>query len=97
MNAFAPLEGIQSGAATLENSMGFPQKVKNRTTLRPGNCTTRYLFKGYKNADSNGHMHPDVYRSTINNSQIMKRAQCLSAGEWIKKTLYICNIYTLYI
>ena len=26
---------MQAGAATLENSMGVPQKIKNRTTLRP--------------------------------------------------------------
>ena len=27
------LMGMQAGAATLENSMEFPQKIKNRTTL----------------------------------------------------------------
>ena len=31
---------------TLENSMEVPQKVKNRTTLQPSNCTTKYLPKG---------------------------------------------------
>ena len=37
------LVGMQTGAATLENSMKFPQRVKNRTTLWPNNCTTRYV------------------------------------------------------
>ena len=31
--SFALLVGMQAGAATLENSMEVPQKVKNRTTL----------------------------------------------------------------
>ena len=28
---------------TLENSIEFPQKIKNRTTLQPSSCTTSYL------------------------------------------------------
>ena len=84
--------GVQDGATTLENSMEFPQKTKNRTTLWPRNCTTMYLSKGYKNADSKGHMHPYVYNSTINNSQIMERAQ-MSINWWIDKRrygVYVC-------
>ena len=42
--SFALLVGMQAGAATLENSMEVPQKAKNRSTLQPSNCTTRYLF-----------------------------------------------------
>ena len=71
---FALLGGMQTGTATQEN-MEVPQKVKNRTTPGSINCTTRYLSKGYKNADLKGHMHPNVSSSTINNSQIMERAQ----------------------
>ena len=32
---------MQTGVATLENSMEFPQKVKNRTILQPRNYTAR--------------------------------------------------------
>ena len=74
-NPFALLVGMQTGAATMENSMKFPQKVKNRSTLQPSNCTTRYLSKGYRYAISKRHMHPHVYSSTINHSQSMERAQ----------------------
>ena len=70
-----PNLGMQAGVATLENSMEFPQKTKNRATLRPSNCTTRHLSTGYRCAVSKGHMHPHVYSSTINNSQSMERAQ----------------------
>ena len=74
-NPLALLLGMQTGTATLENSMEVPQKVKNRTTLQPSNCTTRYLRKGYKNTGLKGHMQPDVYSSIINNSQTTEIAQ----------------------
>ena len=32
-----------TGTTTLENSMEVPQKVKNRATLWPRNCTARYF------------------------------------------------------
>ena len=44
--SFALLVRIQTGAATLENSMEVPQKIRTRTTQRPNNYTTRYLSKG---------------------------------------------------
>ena len=87
--SFALLLGMQAGAATLENGMEVSQKTKNRTTLRPSNCTTRHLSKGYRCADSKGHIHPHVYSSTINNSQSMERAQMSIVDEWIKKMWYI--------
>ena len=34
-NPLAPLVGMQTGAATLENSMEVSQKVKNRTPYDP--------------------------------------------------------------
>ena len=72
--------GMQAGAATLENSMEVPQKTKTTTTLRPSNCTTTHLSKGYKCAVLKGHVHPRVYSSTINNSQSMGRAQMSTDG-----------------
>ena len=74
-NPFALLVGMQTGAATLENSMEVPPKITKRTTLRPSNCATRYLSKGYRSADSKGHMHTDDLSGTINNGQRMQRAQ----------------------
>ena len=78
---------MQTGAATPENSMEIPQKTKNRTTLQPSICTTRYLSKGHRVAVSKGHMHPNVYSSTINNSQSMERAQMFT-DEQIKKMIH---------
>ena len=45
MEKKALLVGMQTGAATVENSMEFPQKVKSRTTLQSSNLTTGCLPK----------------------------------------------------
>ena len=89
----ALLVGMQTGAATLENSIELPQKTKNRTTLRPSNGTTRHLSKGYRCAVSKGQIHPPhVYSHTINNSQSVERAQMAVDG-WMDKedVVYIHN------
>ena len=83
-NPLVLLLGMQAGAVTLENSMEVPQKIKNRTTLQPSNCTIRYLCKGYRYAVSKGHMHSNVYSSTSNNSQSTERAQ-MSIDGWMDK------------
>ena len=49
-------------------------KKRERTTLQPSNCTTRYLSKGYGYVVLKGYMHPNVYSSSIHNSQSMERA-----------------------
>ena len=74
-NPLALLVGMQTGTATLENSVEVPQKIKNRMILQPSNSTTRDLSKGDKNADSKRHVYPNVYNSIISNSQILERAQ----------------------
>ena len=73
----------------MENSMEVLQNIKNRTALWPSNCTTRYLSKGYKNTELTGNIHPNVYSSTINNNQIMERAQ-MSIYWWMDKE----DVYT---
>ena len=40
-NALALLVGMQTGAATLENRVEVPQKIKNRSILGPRNSTAR--------------------------------------------------------
>ena len=67
---------MQTVAATLENIMDVPEKVKNRiNTLRSNNCTTGYLPPKCKHTDSKERMYPDVYCSITCNSQIMAAAQ----------------------
>ena len=72
---FALLLAMQAGEATLENSMEAPQKLKIELPYDPAIALLGIYPKDTKNADLKGHIHPNVYRSTINNSQIMERAQ----------------------
>ena len=39
---------LQTGIATVENSMEIPQKIKNRTTSRFSNFISRYLHEENK-------------------------------------------------
>ena len=90
-NLLALLVGMQTGEATLENSMEVPQKVKNKTTLWSSNCTPRYLHKGYKNTNGKWYIHPDVYSSIINNSQIMEVGPVSTDGWMNKNVVYKFN------
>ena len=75
--SFALLMGMQTGAATLENSRRFLKKLTIELPYDPAID----FSKGYSCAVSKGHMHPNV-NSTINNSQSMERAQ-MSAHRWM--------------
>ena len=44
-NPCALLVGIYIGTTTMENSMGIPQKIKNRTTILSSNSTSGYVKK----------------------------------------------------
>jgi len=80
---------MQTGAATVEDRMEVPLKVKNRTTIWPSNSTTRYLPRDYEHTNLKRYMHPYVYHSIIDNSQIVK----VSIDRWMDKedVAYIYN------
>ena len=88
-NPLALLVGMQTDAATLENSVKVPQKIKKRTTLRPSNGTTRYLPKGYKNADLKGTPIPMFTTALSTVAKVWKEPKYPSTDEWIKKMWYI--------
>ena len=67
-NPRAPLVGMQTGTAPVENGMEVPQKIKNRTALWSSNYTTGYLPEEYENTNSKGYIHSNVYCSIICNS-----------------------------
>ena len=81
---------MQTGAVTLENSMEVPQKIKNRTTLQPSNCTTWYLSKGFRYAVSKGHMHPMFIEALSTIAKVWKEPKCPTTDGRIK-TWYIYN------
>ena len=43
--------GVQTGAATMENSMEIPQKIKDRTTIWSSYSTAGYLSKELENTN----------------------------------------------
>ena len=73
-NPLALLVGMRTGAATLENYVEVPQRIKNRTALQPSNCTAGDLPQRYRRSEMAGHLHPNVYSSNVHNSQIVEGA-----------------------
>ena len=70
------------GAVTKENSMGFPQKIKNRTTIWSSNSPSGYLSTENENTDLRRYMHPHVHYSIVYNRQDMKTTY-VSTNKWM--------------
>ena len=66
---------MQSRAATVENSMEFPQKTKNGTAFWPSNSTAGIIPWESWNTNSKEPMNPNVHSSTIYNSQVVEATQ----------------------
>ena len=64
--------GMWIGAATMENSMEIPQKIKNGTSIWSSYFTSGYLFEEYENINSKRYMHPYVHCSIIYHCQDME-------------------------
>ena len=58
-------------------------KIKNRATLWPSNCTTRYLTQRYR-SEKKEHLHPDVHSSNVHNSQTVEGVE-MPFNRWIDK------------
>ena len=72
--SFCTVGGKADWCSPLENSIEVPQKIKTELPYDPA-IVLLGSARIQKNADSKGYMHPNVYNSTMNNSQIMERAQ----------------------
>ena len=84
-NAFALLVGMQIGAATVQTSMEWSQKVKNGSALWPSNSTSGNLSKETRNTNLKEYKHSFVLCSVIYNCQDMEAAQ-MSISRWVNKT-----------
>ena len=95
-NPLTLLVGMWTGAATLENCVEVPQRVKNRSALRPSNCTAGDLPQRFRCNETPGHLHPNVYSSNVHNSQIVEGASVSIENEWIKKmwSMYTMEYYS---
>ena len=91
-NTCALLVGMSIGIDTMENSLEFPQKVKNRTTIWSSNSTSGNTSKGRENTMSKRYLHPHVQSSIIYSIQGMEKAKCPLMDEWIKKLWLNCTM-----
>ena len=82
----ALLVGMQTGAATMEKSADFPQKIKNETSLSPSNSTSGYLSKENQNTNSKGCMYPCIHCNIIDNSQDTEATKVPISG---RRNMYI--------
>ena len=71
-NPSALLVGMQTGEATVENSVEFPQKTNNGTALWSSNSTAGIISQEPWNTNPKEPMHLNVHSSTIYNSQVME-------------------------
>ena len=81
-NPLTLLVGMQTTTATMENSVEIPLKTGNRTAIWPSNPTSRHTPRGNQNWKR--HVHPNVNRSTVYNSQDMEATQ-MSISRWMDK------------
>ena len=86
-NPLTLVMGMQNGAATLENSMEIPQKVKNRTILLSSNCITRYtkIPKDTKIQIQRGTCIPMSIAAFCTTVKLWREPKRPSTGEWIKR------------
>ena len=95
-NPLTLLVGMWTGAATLENCVKVPHRVKNRPALWPSNCTGGDLPQSYWFNETPGHLHPDVDSSNVHNSQTVEGASVSIERWWIKKlwSMYTVEYYS---
>ena len=86
----ALLVGIQTGTATLENSMEVPQKIKNRTNLRPSNCTTSYFPRDTGVVFQRDTCTPMFIAALSTIAKVWKEPKCPSMDEWMKNMRGVC-------
>ena len=78
------LVGMQTGAAAVENSMQFPQKIKNGTVLWCRDATSENISEKTWNTNLKGYTHLCVHCNVIYNRQDLEAAQVFING-WMDK------------
>ena len=96
-NPLALLVGMWTGAATLENCVEVPPRVKTRATVWPSNCTAGDLPQRYRCSETPGHLHPNVSSSNVHNSQTSQTVEgaSVSIERWMDKEGKEWSMYTM--
>ena len=69
-NPLTLLVGIQNSTATMENSVEIPKKLEIELPYDP--AILLMDINTPRKSESNRHVYPNVYHSTVNNSQGME-------------------------
>ena len=86
------LVGMQTGAATVENSMEFPQKTKNGIALSPSNSLLGLDPKNPETPIQKNLCTPMFIAAQFTIAKCWKQPKCPSVNKWIKKLRYISTI-----
>ena len=79
-NPWAPLVAITIGAATMENSMAVPQKIKSRTIIQSSNFTSGCLSK--ENENTNLKRYVSLFTTPVFTiAKTWKQPKCALLGE----------------
>ena len=60
----------------MEDSMMFPQKIKNRTIIQSSNSISGHLSEENENNNLKRYTHPHVHESILYNSWVMEKPKC---------------------
>ena len=88
-NPNALLVGMQTDAATVENSMGFPQKIKVKLLFYPAILLLGICPKNPKTSIQKNLCTPMFIAALFTIAKCWKQPKCPSVNEWVKKLWYI--------
>ena len=88
-NHSALLVGVQTGAATVENSMEFPQKLKMELSFDPAIPLLGLYPKNPGTLIQKNLCTPIIIAAQFTIAKCWKQPKCPSVNEWIKKLWYI--------
>ena len=76
--------GMQTGAATVENSMEFSQTTKNGAAVWSRNSTSGDLPEEIENSNLKTHITPVSTAALFTTVKLWKQPKCPPVGNWIK-------------
>ena len=88
-NPSALLVGLETGAATVENSMEFPQKTKMDLPFDPAIPLLGLYPKNPETPMQKNLCTPMFIEAQFTIAKCWKQPKCPSVNEWIKKLWYI--------
>ena len=88
-NPSALLMGMQTGEATVENSMEFPRKLKMELPFDPAILLLGLYTKNPETSIQMNLCTPIFIEAQFTIAKYWKQLKCPSVNEWIKKLWYI--------